>query len=215
MEVDPGDGDIVDGVVAGRQGAFGVLYSRHAPVVFRVCARQLGSAVNAEDALSATFLQAWQIHHRALLVEDSLRPWLLAIAVNITRNQTRSERRGVAAWLRSTAGTLDSVDGPETEVVARIGAARDAALLSAGIAQLPERERLVVQLCLLEGLSSAQVAVVLGIPDATVRSRLARARGRLRLLLQQSEHSESGEQARRSGHHQGGRHPVVPAVHDR
>lgn len=212
--MDPGDSDIVGGVVAGYQDAFADLYTRHALVVFRVCARRLGSALDAEDALSATFLQAWQIHQRAVLVEDSLRPWLLAIAVNITRNQTRNERRRVTAWQRGTVGMPQAVEGPEAQVVARIGAARDAAIVSTGIDRLPERERLVLQLCLLEGLSSAQAAVVLGIPAATVRSRLSRARIRLRRLLQQSDPGGSGEQGPGSGHHQGGRQRVVPAVHE-
>jgi RNA polymerase sigma factor (sigma-70 family) len=188
-----GDHDIVQLVVAGDRAGFEVLFNRYAQLVFRVSMRMLESRADAEDALSATYLQAWAIRDRATLVEGSLRPWLLAIAVNIARNDRRSRRRREAAWLRlSVVPDALTTPGmsPENQVVDHMSAYRDAVIVSAGIADLPEAERLVVQMCLLEGLSSAQAAAVLQIPDGTVRSRLARARGRLRRLLQTTDGRE-------------------------
>lgn len=208
--VDSDDRDIADGVATGQVAAFGVLFDRHARSVFRVCLRRIGGQQDAEDAMSTTFLQAWHICRRSVLVEGSLRPWLLAIAVNVVRNQQRSDRRRTAAWDRQAALTPQPIE-PQMAVVAAMTTAKDAAVITAAIEDLPELERLVVELCLLEGLSAASVAAVLGIPAGTVRSRLSRARGRLQGLL----HSDDiGEHSRRSGHHQGGRHPVAPASHE-
>ena len=193
------DHDFAAGVVRGEPAALEELFSRYAQLVFRVCDRLLDLRADAEDAMAATFLQAWQIRERAVVVEGSLRPWLLAVAVNVARNHRRSQRRRQAAWEREAAGAYEEAQGPEEQVVDRLSAVRDAQIVSAGITQLPEAERLVVELCLLEGMTSAQAAAVLGVPDATVRSRLARTRGRLRQLLQTGEpreHQPAG------GHHQ-------------
>jgi len=196
------DSGILPGVCSGAPDAFGALFDRHAPAVFRLCLRRLARQSDAEDAMSATFLQAWMLRDRAHLVDGSLRPWLLAIAVNVTRNAARSERRRRAAWQRYAAlapPTAVTVDQLVEESVAFAG---DAALIFAGVKDLPERERVVVELCLLEGMSTAQVAEVLGVAEGTVRSRLSRARARLRALLRAGE---SPEHSRGSGHHQGGR----------
>jgi RNA polymerase sigma-70 factor (ECF subfamily) len=207
------DDALVEAVRAGDGVAFGVLFERHGQSVFRACRRRVASRQDAEDVLSATFLEAWRIRARAVAVEGSMRPWLLAIAANLSRNHARAARRRELGTARAAGAVDHVVPGPEDEVVASVGAAADAAVLEVVIQALPEGERDVVELCLVEGLSSAQAAHVLEIPEGTVRSRVFRARIRLRAaLLQQGERAPGRERLDGSGHHQVGRQDVASAA---
>ena len=115
-------------------------------------------------------------------------PWLYGIATNVIRNQRRSERRFAAALRRMPspppeATFTDGVDerlGDEKQ----IGRALD--LLS----QLPRHERDIFALCAWMELSYEDAALALGVPVGTVRSRLSRARRRLRELESATGHEE-------------------------
>jgi len=210
------ESDLAAGVAAGTASAFEVIFERYARSVFRVCARRLERREDAEDAMAATFLHAWQLRGRVVVVDGSVRPWLLGIAVNVARNAARADRRRTAAWQRQTVIWQGLVTGPEDVVVESMTAVRDAAVVADEIERLPGREKAVVELCLLEGLSITAAAVVLAIPEGTVRSRLYRARRRLRALLQNGESAGesgcAGEREAVSGHHLRGRHPAVHAI---
>ena len=162
--------------------------------------------------MASTFLQAWQLRDRLVLVDGCLRPWLLGIAVNVALNAARTDRRRAMAWQREADLRQGDAAGPEHAVVEAMTAAHDAAIIAAGIERLTDRERSVVELCLLEGLSTEAAARVLAVPEGTVRSRLRRARTRLRALLQSDEISRYGERAAGGGHQQRGRHHVVPVT---
>jgi RNA polymerase sigma factor (sigma-70 family) len=130
-----------------------------------------------------TFLEAWQARDRVMLVDGSLRPWLLAIARNVVRNSNRSLRRYHLAVDRLHAAKVErGGDDP-----AHVTAATDQATglhraLTAAMADLTGKQRDVVELCLVEELSTAAAAQVLGIPEGTVKSRLAGARVRAALV---------------------------------
>ncbi len=84
----------------GDPEAFGVLFDEHARALYNHAFRLTGNWVAAEDVVSLTFLQAWR--HRGKVEPDggSLRPWLLGIATNVTRNMSRAARRHQAAISR-------------------------------------------------------------------------------------------------------------------
>jgi RNA polymerase sigma-70 factor (ECF subfamily) len=123
----------------------------------------------------------------------SLRPWVLGIAVNVTRNVARASRRHEAAMsrLQPTPEQPDFAD----ELAGRID---DAARLALGRLRPGERE--VLALCVWAGLDYAAAAEALGVPVGTVRSRLSRARRKLRDLAsgQEGELRPAGEQVRGS-----------------
>ncbi|MEH1167078.1 RNA polymerase sigma factor [Micromonospora sp. CPCC 205539] len=167
---------------AGDPGAFAELFDQHARLVYNHAFRLTADWATAEDVMAATYLQAWRSRARVSDEGGSLRPWLLGIATNEARNHTRSNRRyrRAAAALRAAdftvpdhadevAGRLDDGD--------RVTAAIDA------LAGLRRPEREVLTLCLWEGLDYESAAQALGIPIGTVRSRLSRARTRLRKLV--------------------------------
>ena len=134
--------------------------------------------------MSATFMEAWR--RRASIEADggSLRPWLLGIATNVARSHYRSNRRyRAAAGAAAAAGVAEVADHAE-ETAGRVDDRRRIAATLTALGSLRRPEREVLVLCLWEGLEYTEAARALGIPVGTVRSRLSRARGRLRKLAE-------------------------------
>lgn len=167
--------------VAGDGSAFAAVFDRHADTVHTHCARRAGSWVDAQDLTSLVFLEAWRQRTRVRFVDGSALPWLLVVATNVTRNQTRARRR----YARALARVPGDPHAPDIadEAIADIEAEQVAAEVAACIRRLRTDEQDVVSLCDLGGLGYAEAAAVLGIPVGTVRSRLSRARARLRAML--------------------------------
>ncbi|WMX48610.1 RNA polymerase sigma factor [Streptomyces roseicoloratus] len=167
---------------AGDPAALGEAYDAHAQVLYRYALRVCGDPAAAEDVVSAAFLEAWRCRTRLLPDGGSLRPWLLGIATNILRGTAREARRRDAAFARiADRGVLpDFAD----EVVTRLSGAERLAAARAALKRLRRRDREVFALVVWAGLDYAAAAEALGIPVGTVRSRLARARDRLRALAE-------------------------------
>lgn len=137
------------------------------------------------------FLQAWASRERMVLVEESARPWLLGIAANVLANERRCHRRHGAALARyHQLAATDAQPDPADVAANRVDAASAGARAIAALRELSGRERVVADLCLLEGLSTAEAARVLDLPEGTVKSRLDRARRHLRTLLRTSDMSD-------------------------
>jgi len=171
-------------VRAGDPGAFAELFDTYARAVYNHAFRLTADWSVAEDVMSATFLEAWRRHASVEAEGGSLRPWLLGIATNVARSHCRGNRRYRAAAVAAAeagAGAQRIPDHAE-ETAGRVDDRRriNATLTALGSLKRPEREVLV--LCLWEGMEYADVARTLGIPLGTVRSRLSRARTKLRKL---------------------------------
>lgn len=170
--------------------AFGEIFARHARPVYNYLFRRCGDWSTAEDLTSIVFLEAWRRRAEVRLVRDSALPFLFGVATNVLRNRRRSERRYRAALVRMPVPS-DATD-PADDPAARAAAEQDMRSILAVTARLPKREQDVVSLCLWMGLSYEEAAAALDVPVGTVRSRLSRARGRLRELLEASGHEEAG-----------------------
>ncbi len=163
------------GDVESAELAFAALVERHGPMVLRICRSHLRDANDVEDAFQATFLVLVQ-KARALWVEDSLGPWIHRVARRIavravTNAARRREREQGAAAARPERHTITAEDDGLR------------ALLHEEIDRLPERCRVPVVLCDLEGLTHEQAARHLSWPVGTVKSRLMTGRERLRARL--------------------------------
>jgi RNA polymerase sigma factor (sigma-70 family) len=160
----------------GDANAFAELFDRHVRRIYGFCFRQTGDWAVAQDLTSITFLEAWR-RRLAVVEEGKVSAWLLGIAHNAVRHQHRSLRRyrNALSRLPAPAPHFDHAE----DSAERVGAEHQARELLSQLRRLPRAERSVLALIVWEGLTSAEAAVALGIPEATVRTRLHRARRRL------------------------------------
>ncbi|MGW3493769.1 RNA polymerase sigma factor [Streptomyces sp. NPDC001020] len=192
---------------AGDTDTFGSLFDDYARAVYNHAFRLTGDWSAAEDVLSLTFLEAWRRRETVDLDGGSLRPWLLGIATNTARNIRRAARRHEAAVGRLPREEVFP-DFAE-DLVDRIDEAGQVAVLQAALSQLRRAEREVVALCIWSGLDYAAAAQALGIPVGTVRSRLSRARKKLRRFAGAEVGLKSGNSDAGYGQVDGDRVPAV------
>ena len=161
--------------------AFAALYDRHADAVHRYAARRLGPEA-AEDLMAETFVTAFQRRETYDLTRADARPWLFGIATNLVGRHRRAEARRFKA-LAQVPVPVEHEEPVADRAVARAGATGVRRDLAAALAGLSARHRDVVLLVAWGGLDYEEAAVALGVPVGTVRSRLHRARSRLREAL--------------------------------
>lgn len=160
--------------------AFSRIHAEYEQVVFRHAYRLLGSRDDALDASQETFINAFR-GIRSFRGDCSLRAWLLRICTNLCRNHSRSRqrRREVpmedAAWQAVTGGA-----DPQRELEAR---ERSAAVWEA-LRKLSPAHREIIVLYDLEGVSTAEIAAILGCSRGSVPVKLFRARSRFKDAIQ-------------------------------
>ncbi|GAB3148211.1 RNA polymerase sigma factor [Amycolatopsis sp. NPDC004378] len=159
---------------------FAVIFDRHARHIHRYLARRLGAAA-ADDVLADTFLVAFDKRAKFDLARPDARPWLYGIATNLVSRHRRAEVRELK--LRLAVGPQAPEEGHADRVADRVSAQALGADLDRALAALGPRERDVLLLVAAEGLGYQEVAEALAIPVGTVKSRLSRARGRVRAEL--------------------------------
>ncbi|HEY5050686.1 MAG TPA: RNA polymerase sigma factor [Acidothermaceae bacterium] len=177
---EPSDSRLWARACAGDHSAFGDLFVRHANRIHNYCFRRTGSWALAEDATSQTFMEAWR-KRSTIAVTDSLLPWLFVAANNVCRNTERTRRR--ATNLLAKTPLTEHVADHADEVAARIDSERQMQRVLSALRTLKRADQDVVAMCDWEGRSYDEAAAALGVPVGTVRSRLSRARARLKVLL--------------------------------
>ena len=164
----------------GEPGAFALVYDRHAAVLYRFLVRRVGGTA-AEAVLGDVFRIAFERRGAFDQGRADARPWLYGIATNVLAKHRRAEARR----LRATA-ELAMSRPPQSDPADRAAASLDARELwprvADAISALPAGERDALLLLVWEELSYEEIASALGIPIGTVRSRINRARRRLREL---------------------------------
>jgi RNA polymerase sigma factor (sigma-70 family) len=169
------DADLLERFRTSRdEAAFEVLVWRHGPMVLRTCRRLLGHAQDAEDAFQATFFtlarRAASIHRA-----DALGGWLYRVAHRVAvEARVRAARRG----RHERPGAVETAGPPDDPARRELSRA-----LEEEIDRLPDKYRLPVVLCYLEGKTTDEAARQLCCPKGTVGTRLAWARRRLRARL--------------------------------
>ncbi len=171
------DDQLLDRFLATRDGAaFEALLGRHGPMVLRVCRAVLRNPSDAEDAFQATFLVLVK-KARTLRGRANLGGWLYLVAyrVAIQANAVAARRR-VQERRAGEMAAMTSADDP-------IIPAELLPALHEEIARLPEKIRLAVVLCDLQGIPQQQAAESLRLSERTLRRRLAGGRERLKARL--------------------------------
>jgi RNA polymerase sigma factor (sigma-70 family) len=173
---------------------FTVLFRRHAPHIQRYVVRRLGPDV-ADDIVAETFLLAFRQRNRYDLARSDARPWLYGIATNLIGRHRRAEIRLYRALARTGA---DPVTEPFTDRVDdRVSADHASRQLATALARLSADLRDTILLAAWSDLSYEEIAVALGVPTGTVRSRLSRARTKLRQTLGDTDPSALAEESHR------------------
>ncbi|MFJ6988249.1 MULTISPECIES: RNA polymerase sigma factor [unclassified Streptomyces] len=174
------DDAAVIGASLTRPERFGELFQRYAADIHRYAARRLGEDA-AEDITADTFLTAFRARGRYDLDRAHARPWLYGIAARLIGRHRRSEVRALRALSRTG---LDPVAASWTERSdSRVVADAARAALAGALAGLSAGDRHVLLLVAWADLSYAEVAEALSVPVGTVRSRLNRARKKVRRAL--------------------------------
>jgi RNA polymerase sigma factor (sigma-70 family) len=162
------DGELLTHFLSRRdEDALATLVERHAPMVWGVCRRVLRNQHEAEDAFQATFLVLVQ-KAASVVPREMVANWLHGVA-----QQTAVRLRAKAAKRGWREVQMDVMPEPA------VAEASDEELLSRldeELSRLPERCRVLIVLCDLEGHTRKEVARQLGCPEGTVASGLARAR---------------------------------------
>jgi RNA polymerase sigma factor (sigma-70 family) len=166
---------------------FATIFDRYAPRLHRYAARRQGEE-GADDIVAETFLAAFRQRDGYDLTRSSAAPWLFAIATNLMRKSRRTEVSRYRAFARTGAIPEDDV---ANVVVDQVAAGAHRRPLAAALAGLHRRDRDVLLLIAWGDLSYEEVAEALSIPTGTVRSRLSRARRKVREALAETDVKES------------------------
>ena len=142
------------------------LAEQYAGMLYRLAYARTGSRADAEDVMQEVFVRLLRARPE-FRDEEHAKAWLLRVTVNGCKSRLR------APWRRRTAPLLDAYPAAAPE---------EGALLEA-MQALPARDRAVLHLYYYEGYQTAEIAALTGLREGSVRSRLTRARTRLRQVL--------------------------------
>jgi RNA polymerase sigma factor (sigma-70 family) len=160
---------------------FALIFDRHFASIHRFLHRRVGRDL-ADELAAETFAEAFRRRRAYDPRLADVRPWLFGIAVNLLRHHTRTERRRLLAYARSGIDPVFDADLESAE--ARVDAAALGPRLASCLASLRGGDRDVLLLYAWVDLGYEEIAQALGVPIGTVRSRLHRARWRVRELLE-------------------------------
>jgi RNA polymerase sigma-70 factor, ECF subfamily len=170
------DGELIARVGSGDRGAFETLYRRYARPVFGLALRRLGDRGRAEDAVQETFASVWRAAGSYRPERGPGAPWLYAVARNAIIDNGRTRREPPVEGVEERSGDETPADRAESGWVAwRVHRA---------LAELPENERVVIELAYWGGRSQSEVADLLGIPLGTVKTRTRTGLARLAEMLE-------------------------------
>lgn len=179
MHPDTDDGALITAARAGDRAAFAELVRRYETVTFRAAYLVVRDQATAEDIAQETFVRAY----RALgsfRAGEPFRPWLLRIATNLALNDVRA--RGRRAGLLARFERMPAEREPEPPDIAL--AAESQRLLWHAMNRLSADDRTVLYLRFFLELPEKEIAHVIGKAPGTVKSRLSRAGGRLRTIIE-------------------------------
>jgi RNA polymerase sigma-70 factor, ECF subfamily len=187
LGIDYDEAELIRRSTQGDLDAFNRLVEQYQRPLYNLCLRMLTSADAAEDATQDAFIAAFRAVHRFRGTQSGgFRAWLFRIAVNACYDEMRRRRSRASVSLDQPRGqsghTLD-VPNPGPTLDEQAQSAELGSAIQSALNALPSDQRLAVILCDVQGMEYAEIAQVMGVSLGTVKSRINRARGRLRERL--------------------------------
>lgn len=145
------------------------LYERHADTVWRVCYSFMRNEHDAQDMMQDTFMKLMN-SSMVFKDQDHEKAWLIVTAANLCKDALKSRAR-----LTEDIEAHEELTAPEPE---NLG-------LKEAILSLPEEEKEIIYMYYYEGYRTAEIAEMLNKPSSTIRSKLARAREKLKKKLEE------------------------------
>lgn len=180
MNPERDDSDLVATVLSGDREAFAGLVGRYQQVAFRAAYLITRDAGAAEEAAQDGFVRAYQ-SLRSFRQGEPFRPWLLRIVTNLALNQVRGRSRRQRLFERVGLARPSQVEPAADDTFLATDRQRQ---LWRAIRELPEDDRVVLYLRYFLELPEKEIASVIGKAPGTVKSRLNRAGGRLRVVIE-------------------------------
>jgi RNA polymerase sigma-70 factor, ECF subfamily len=165
------DANLIQRVAGGDSDAFTELYRRFARPVLAMAVRQLGDSGRAEEAAQETFAAVWRSARSFQPERGSGSAWLYAVARHAIIDRARQRREPVAEAPEEASAEA----GPDERAEGSWLAWR----VHSALEQVPERERVVLELAYWSGLSQAEIASYLDVPLGTVKTRTRTGLARL------------------------------------
>ncbi|MFN8540306.1 MAG: sigma-70 family RNA polymerase sigma factor [Thermomicrobiales bacterium] len=181
------DEALIARLAAGDTAALSLLYDRYAGAVFSLVARIIGDRQVAEDLLQEVFVRVWQRAGTYQGARGKPLTWVLGIAHNLAIDEVRRRRRRpLEADERDEEGQLSALqtlssDDPGPAELAWEQVRREQ--IVAALEQLPDAQRILIELAYFEGYTQSQLATRLGEPLGTIKTRMRLAVQKLRELL--------------------------------
>jgi RNA polymerase sigma factor (sigma-70 family) len=176
---DSTDAELLAAVAVGQVEALKLLHQRHAPWLRARLARRCADADVVDDAIQDTFVAVWRDAHRYRTREGEAAAWIWTIAIRRLISALRREgatRQTAALDERNPEGAHPVTESAEDAVLVGV----EHGDLGTALARLSPDLRAAIQATVLDGLTVREAALLLGIPEGTVKTRVMRAKARLR-----------------------------------
>lgn len=171
---------LIRAIAQGDGFAMDELYTRHGPGLLTYLSSRLGNRQWAEEVLQEVMFAVWQSAGR-FRGESRVYTWMIIIARNRAINAFQRDKSLSDKPLDDETGAIPAQIDTDIELRAQLDELRSA------VSQLPDEQRETLELVFIHGLSNHETAAVLNIPSGTVKSRLFRAKARLREWLEEKE----------------------------
>jgi len=180
-EVAAPDSALLFQMIHGNEGALRELFRRHERRLYATALGMTRTSWDAEEVVGTALLELWRKRETVRLIDDSVLPWLLTVVAYAAKNQLRGRLRyqRLLSRVPRSGAEPDHAD----EVARLIDNQTFTKEITAALIDAGPQDASVILLCVVEEMSTRDAALVLGVPEGTVKSRLSRAKARLRVRL--------------------------------
>lgn len=170
---DVSDADLMKALAAGNPAAMEMLYERYSKPVYSFAYRMISDRDHAEDLMQEAFLRAWRRSNRFSDSRGTLISWLLSITHNIAIDEIRKrQRRPQKAESKEPELLMDTLRDTDAPVDAQAVAATNGQVIRKVLNEIPENQRVVLELGYFGGLTQREISEKLDVPLGTIKTRM-------------------------------------------